>query len=470
MDSVIKDEKGLHRSITAAEKAGLTRVSDGGGLYLLLKVKGGGRAWRFDYAFEGKRKTLSLGVYPDVGLATARQRRNDARALLAQNSDPSAERKAARKVVQKAAVAEQRVARGLAVPGTFRDVFEQWLKTKSPGLSDTYVVKIKARFNNDVLPWLGDKQIIDIDEKMLLECLRRVQARGAIESAHSSLQNCGQVFRFGIASGLANRNPAQGMSEALQPVIVTHQAAIDDPDRFAELLKAINTYRGSILTRIALLVTAATFQRVANIRGMRWADLALDAESPVWSIPSEDMKRTKQQKASGRPHLVPLAEPVVAWLKEIQPLTGSSQLVFTASTSNVRVMSENTLNQALKRLDFGGEIVSHGFRSSARTLLVERLGADPEIVEAQLAHVKSGPLGSAYDRAQYMEQRVKMMAMWGRVVADCAAGKPFPRSAPVAPATAPEEKADPKLLASMIQKLTGQRVTAAMVKRELAKR
>lgn len=313
-------EKLLHREVTTAEKANRTRVPDGGGLYLLLAVKGGGKAWRFDYRYGGNRKTLSLGVYPKVGLTEARQDRNDARALLEAGKDPSLERKAKRKEVQTEILIEKCVAKGEALPGSFREVFEQWHRTKSPGWSPSYAKKVAARIKNDVLPYLGDRPIGEIDEAALLECLRRVQARPAIESAHSTLQNCGQIFRFGKASGVCKWNPASGMHEALQPVIVKHMAAIIDPDDFAALLKAIGTYRGSVQTKTALLVQAATFQRPANVRAMAWADLDLDAEQPMWSIPSDQMKRTVQQKASGTPHLVPLAPDVVGWLKELRNL------------------------------------------------------------------------------------------------------------------------------------------------------
>jgi len=464
MDSIYRDEKALSRAITAAEKDGRKRVTDGGGMFLLLTVKGGGRAWRLDYTFGGKRKQMSLGVHPDVTLVQARRKRNEAWALLEGGKDPSAERQTDRKAVQAVAVVEKLVARGGAIPGSFRAVFEEWHQTRSSGWSPSYAEKTKARITNDILPWLGDLPIGSIDEKALLECLRRVQARGAIESAHSTLQNCGQVFRFGVATGQCSRNPAQGMSGALTPVIVKHMAAIIAPDRFAQLLATVNGYHGSITTRYALLILAMTFQRPGNVRAMRWADLDLDGG--MWSIPSDDMKRTVQQKASGRPHLVPLCPEAVAILRELHPLTGKGAYVFVAEHTSLRPMSENTLNMALRRMGIAGaEQTSHGFRTSARTIAVERMGVDPEIAEAQLAHKKSGPRGGAYDRAEYMAQRVAMMALWGRTVASCAKGEPFPIIKPAKPAG---DQIDMATVAALLAQLTGKPVTAEVLKTALA--
>jgi integrase len=220
------------------------------------------------------------------------------------------------------------------------------------------------------------------------------------------------------------------MSEALKPVIVKHMAAITDPDEFAALLQSIGEYKGSILTKTALLLLAMTFQRPANVRGMRWQDL--DLQAGMWNIPSALMKRTVQQKVSGKPHLVPLCREAVALLREVEPLTKPhGDWVFPSLQGRGKCMSENTLNHALRRLGIQHHaMVSHGFRASARTLLVERLGVDENVVEAQLAHAKRGPLGSAYDRTQFIDARVMLMHQWGRVVSDCARGADFPDELP----------------------------------------
>lgn len=392
------------------------RLNDGEGLYLLLFVKGGAHGWRFDYTHEAARKTISFGTYPATSLKLARQKAVEARALVAEGIDPSELRKEAQihHVAKKAAVVRQ--AAGEPEPDSFEAVFRDWIAARRKGWSDTYAPKIEARIEKDILPWLGDKPIKSIDEQMLIECLRRVQLRGAIESAHSTLQNCGQIFRFAIADGRGNKNPAQGMSVALQPVIVKHMAAMIDPARFGALMRCIDDYHGSALTKAALMMAALTFQRPANIRGMEWADLDLDADNPLWSIPSDKMKRTVQKKESGKPHKVPLAAQAVKVLKDLHPITGHGRYVFPSLITGERCMSENTVNTALRRMGFTkDEMTSHGFRASARTILCDELETDMEVVESQLAHVKQGPLGGAYDRSEYMLKRRALMNLW----ADC---------------------------------------------------
>ena len=344
--------------------------------------------------------------------------------MVAAGVDPSEQRKAESGKVKAVKEAKLRADNGKTEPDSFDAVFRDWLDTRRSGWSETYAAEVEARIVNDVLPWLGKKPIASVDERMLLECLRRVKQRGAIESAHSTMQNCGQVFRFAIASGLANRNPAQGMTEALKPVIITHMAAIVEPERFGELLRSIDEYRGSVVTRSALLLAALTFQRPANVREMEWTELDLDAEKPLWTIPSAKVKRTVQKKASGRPHLVPLAPQAVIILRAMLPITGEGRYVFRSLHTSQRPISENTMNVALRRLGFTkDEMTSHGFRSSARTMLVERPSANAEVVEVQLAHGKSGPLGGAYDRAEHMAQRYAQMQQWADYIDALREGK-----------------------------------------------
>jgi integrase len=474
----IKNDAALSREIREAEKAEppRTRVSDGDNLYLLLSIKGGeGKAWRFDYSHDGKRKTLSLGTYPETSLVEARRKREEAQALVTAGIDPSTQRKAQRKI-------EKRKAGGEAEPETFRAVFELWHQTQSPGWSQSYSEKVKARIVNDVLPSLGGKKLTEIDAGMLLECLRRVQARGAIETAHSALQNVGQVFAFGIGEGLCRDNPASLMSGNLKPVIVRHQAAVTTPKAFERVMAAIGGYAskeerddtrstGTVITREALMLLAMTFQRPGNVRAMRWADLDLDAA--MWAIPSMEMKRKKQAKVSGGPHFVPLCPEAVSILRELQPLTGRGEFVFQAQHTSRRPMSENTMNMALRRMGITQtEQTAHGFRSTAMTLLDEHLGFDQKIVDAQQAHGKPGKLGSTYNRSEYAAERLVMMNMWGRICSDCSKGLPFPKAAPVkaeAPAAPPAAPTmDAKALALMIERLTGTKPTAAAIRKELA--
>lgn len=246
---------------------------------------------------------------------------------------------------------------------------------------------------------------------MVLDVLRKAEKRGVLEVAHTLRQISGQVFRYGVQTGRCERNPVADLHGALQPVIVKHMAAVLEPVKVGELLRAIDGYTGQPITRAALLLSALLFQRPGNIRAMEWSWVNLD--DAMLTIPAESMKRRLQQKISGRPHFVPLAPQAVAILKELQPLTGHGRYVFPSLRTGERPMSENTVNAALRRLGFSGEEMSaHGFRAMARTLMVEHLDVAPEIVEAQLAHGKSGPLGEAYDRASYMTQRRKMMNDW----------------------------------------------------------
>jgi integrase len=254
--------------------------------------------------------------------------------------------------------------------------------------------------------------LAEVTAPMLLQTLRRVEARGVRETVYSICQSCGQVFRYGVATGCCERNPASDLRGALRPVLVKHMAAIVEPEGFGLLLRAITDYQGSLVTRTALQLSALTFQRPGNVRAMQWANLQLEGAS-TWTIPAAEMKRNRYGKENGRPHVVPLARQAVNLLREIQPLTGHGKYVFPSLHGQARCMSENTINVALRRLGYEKDVHSaHGFRSSARTLIVERLNLAPDVVEAQLAHMKSGPLGSAYDRAEFLQQRRDMMQAW----------------------------------------------------------
>jgi integrase len=252
----------------------------------------------------------------------------------------------------------------------------------------------------------------DVTAPILLSVLRRVESRGAHETAHTLRQTAGQVFRYAVQTGRADRSPAADLHGALQPVVVKHMAAILEPVKAGELLRAIDGYSGQPITRAALQLSALLFQRPGNIRSMEWAWIDLD--KAMLTIPAQAMKRTIQGKINGRPHLVPLAPQAVAILRELVPLTGHGRFVFPSLRTHDRPMSDNTVNAALRRMGFSGdEMSAHGFRAMARTIMVERMpGISDGVLEAQLAHGKSGPLGAAYDRADYMQQRVSMMSRW----------------------------------------------------------
>jgi integrase len=370
------------------------RVFDGGGMYLEVQPNGS-RYWRHKYRFAGKEKLLSLGVYPDVSLMEARARRNAARKLLDDGVDPSAVRKA-----QRTAAIE-----------SFEAVVREWHATKSSGWSAGHAKRAMARLEQNVFPFLGSKHIDAITAPELLEVIRRIEKRGAVETAHTVKQLCGQVFKFGIATGKCKQNVAPDLSEAMTPVIVDHLAAVTEPAEIGTLMRAIAEYDGQPVTRGALQLSALLFQRPGNIRSAEWAHI--DFEVALWKIPSADMKRKVQEKKSGRPHLVPLSTQAVALLRDLHEITGHGRYVFPSLLTGERCMSENTVNTALRRLGYDKtQMTAHGFRAMARTALSEQLNVSPDVIEAQLAHAKSGPLGAAYDRAEFMAQRRSMMQRW----------------------------------------------------------
>lgn len=387
------------------------KISDGGGLYLEARPSGTGW-WRFRYRFDGKEGMLSLGVYPEVSLRDARERRNDARRQVAAGVDPSAARKE-QKLERAAAQEVQRLlAEGKPLPGSFEAVAREWVeRVHTVKVSAGHAERTLIRFEKDAFPWIGRLPLAAIDAPELLRCLRRVEGRGAIETAHRLKDACGQVFRYGIASGLCDRNPAADLRDALKPVQSRHHAAIVEPAEVSKLLRAMADYSGHPVTRAALQLSAMLLLRPGELRHLEWA--WIDLEAARITVPAEVMKRTKADKAGGLPHLVPLASQAVEVLKALQPLTGAGRYVFPALTSKQRCMSENTVRSALRRMGYGNDdMTAHGFRAMARTMADERLGIAPEVIEAQLAHAVPDALGRAYNRTQYLEQRCVLMQRW----------------------------------------------------------
>jgi integrase len=376
------------------------RMFDGRGLYLEVSPKGG-KWWRLKFRFDGKEKLLSLGTYPEVSLKKARDKREGARALVAAGVDPSAVRKA------------EKASRTGAGAGSFEAVAREFHETQRAQWSDPHAKRWLERLEKDVFPYLGTRALPDISAPLLLETLRRVEARGVRETVHSIMQACGQVFRYGIATGRGERNPASDLRGALRPVLVKNMAAVTEPAAVGALLRAMDDYQGAPLTRGALQLSALLFQRPGNVRAMRWTALDLDAEAPTWTIPAAEMKRSRYGKTNGRPHLVPLPRQAVSILRDLAPISAHGSYVFPSLLGEGRPMSENTVNTALRRLGYDKDTATaHGFRAMARTLIAEQLNINPEVIEAQLAHGKSGPLGAAYDRAEFMAQRRSMMQHW----------------------------------------------------------
>lgn len=380
-----------------AKTAG-SKFADGYGLFLL--VKDAGKYWRMAYRFAGKQKTLALGTYPSVTLAQARKRREEARAQLAAGIDPG--------VIKQA----QKVIKASAAGNTFEAIAREFHETKRSAWSDSYSEKWLRNMVKDLFPHIGRMPLPDVTPPILLGVLRKVEKRGANETAHTLRQIAGQVFRYGIQTGRCEANPVPDLHGALEPVVVKHMAAVLEPQKAGELLRAVEGYQGQPTTKAALQLSALLFQRPGNIRAMEWT--WVDLTAGMLTIPSQSMKRTKTHKLNGRPHFVPLAPQAVAILRELVPLTGRGKYVFPSLLTGERPMSENTVNTALRRLGFTGEeMTAHGFRAMARTLMIERLpSVQADVIEAQLAHGKSGPLGAAYDRADYMEQRRHLMRTW----------------------------------------------------------
>lgn len=366
------------------------RMFDAGGLYIEV-APSGGKWWRFKYRVDGKEKRISLGVYPDVSLKTAREKRDDVRKTLASGVDPSHARKA------HAAVRTERAS------NSFELIALEWFEKNKPKWAENHSSKIIARLQQDVFPWLGSMPIMSITAPMLLESMRRIESRGAIETAHRVLQTCGQVFRYAIATQRAERDPAADLKGALAPVKVVHLPSITDPKKIGALLRAMDSYEGTFVTRCALRLAPLLFVRPGELRKAAWSEF--DLESAEWRIPAGRMKMRVL-------HIVPLSTQAVAILRELKPLTGQWDYVFPGARTKERPMSENTVNAALRRMGFEkSEMTGHGFRSMASTILNEK-GWSPDAIERQLAHSEQDESRAAYNYAQYLPERRKMMQAW----------------------------------------------------------
>lgn len=375
------------RNAKPAEKP--LRLFDGGGMYLEV-MPSGARYWRMKYRHAGKEKRLALGVFPEVSLAQAREKRDTARQALQAGRDPGAERRA------------QKVRRVIAVGSTFEAVSKEWMASQRKKLAPATFAKSQWLLDQ-VMPWLGSRPIGEIEPPELLAALKRIEARGANETAHRTKDKCGQVFRYAIAHGLASRDPTADLRGALAPIVRTSRAAITDPSKVGALLRALDGYAGQHVTRCALRLAPLLFVRPGELRAMEWAELDLDAAE--WRIPAHRMKMREA-------HVVPLAAQSVAILQELHPLTGRGRFCFPSLRSPGAPMSENTVNAALRALGFDKDTMTgHGFRAMASTRLNE-LGWPPDVIERQLAHAERSKVRAAYNRAQYMAERVKMMQAW----------------------------------------------------------
>nr|VFJ42645.1 MAG: Integrase [Candidatus Kentron sp. FM]VFJ43381.1 MAG: Integrase [Candidatus Kentron sp. FM]VFK05523.1 MAG: Integrase [Candidatus Kentron sp. FM] len=365
------------------------KLFDGEGLFLLVTPKGQ-KWWRLKYRYNGKEKMLSLGVYPKVGLKDARKRRDDARELLANGINPSENRKA------------QKLAQTERAANSFEVVAREWFAKYSPGWVPAHGQRVLQRLERDVFPWIGARPINDILSPELLTVIRRIEERGALQTAHRALQICGQVFRYAIATGRAERDSAVDLRGALPPAKGKHFAAVTEPALVGGLLRAIDGYHGTFPVCCALRFAPLVFVRPGELCKAQWVDIDLDASEWRYTVTKTDT-----------PHIVPLSRQAVEILTELQPLTGEGRYVFQDERNRKQPMSDTTLPTALRRMGIGKEEMTvHGFRAMARTLLDEVLGFRPDYIEHQLAHAVRDPNGRAYNRTRYLPERREMMQAW----------------------------------------------------------
>ncbi|KQC08177.1 MAG: integrase [Smithella sp. SDB] len=383
----------------AKSKQKAYKLFDGDGLYLLITPPGG-KLWRFKYRFNAKEKMLTLGSYPEISLLDARQKRDEARRQLAKDIDPCAVRKA-----QKQANIQE--------TETFEVIAREWhgrfISTWTKGHAET----IMSRLERDLFPWIGKRPIAEIKAPELLTVLRRVESRGALESAHRIRTISGQVFRYAVATGRAERDPAADLKGALPQPKEKHRAAITEPKEAGALLRAIDGYEGSFIVKCALQLAPLVFVRPGELRHAEWEEISL--ENAEWNIPGSKMKMKE-------PHLVPLSNQAIEILSELNKLTGSGRYVFPGRTPQ-RPMSNNAILAALRNMGYNkDEMSGHGFRAMARTMLDEVLNIRPDYIEHQLAHAVRDPNGRAYNRTAHLNERRKMMQTWADYLDDLKQG------------------------------------------------
>jgi integrase len=362
------------------------KLSDERGLFLLV-TPAGGRLWRLKYRVQGREKLISLGAYPDVTLKRAREKRDAARKLLADGVDPSVQRQA-----ERAALAQ-----------SFEGVGKEWLELQTKSLAPETISILSSRLDSALYPYIGSRPIAAITAQEVLSALRRIEARGRHETAHRVRALAGRVFRYAVATGRAQHDVAADLKGALAPVKSKNFASVTDPIRVGELLRAIHGYSGHPVTALALKLAPLVFVRPGELRAAEWPEF--DLENAEWRIPGERMKM-------GEPHLVPLSRQALAVLRELQPLARGGRYLFPSLRTRERPMSDNTINAALRRMGYTSEEqTGHGFRSMASTLLNEQ-GFPPDVIELQLAHTERNKVRAAYNKAQRLPERRKMMQAW----------------------------------------------------------
>ena len=367
------------------------KLSDGYGLSLWV-YPNGSKYWRLAYRFDGKQKTLALGVYPDISLKKARMKRVDAKELIQEGKDPSLEKKK-----EKAMAVENNA-------NTFEVVAREWYDNRKDIWKPRYSAEVIKRLEEDIFPEIGAYPIREIEPPLLLQAIRKIERRGAYDLAKRQNQKCGEIFRYAIATGRANRDPSNDIKEALKPVKATHFAALD-PDELPELLKDINSNKARLYptTINAMKLMLLTFVRTKELIEATWDEI--DLENKIWKIPAKRMKM-------GKEHLVPLSNQVIDILKEQKEIAGHWPHLFPSPNKPRQSISNNTILVALKRMGYQGRMTGHGFRALAMSTIKQELGYRHEVVDRQLAHVPKSKIDRAYDRARFLDERTKMMQDW----------------------------------------------------------
>ncbi len=361
------------------------KLSDSGGLYLIVN-RNGSKYWRMKYRFAGKEKMLSIGVYPQVTLAEARNQRDDAKKLLAQNKDPSEQKQLAR------------LEKHLASESTFEAVAREWHTSKADRWSLLYRDEIIDTFEKDIFPYIGKRPIAEIKPLELLETLRKMEKRGALEKMRKVRQRCGEVFRYAIITGRAEYNPAPDLASALTPPKRQHFPFLT-AEELPYFLNDLAGYTGSVITKTATKIILLTAVRTQELRFARWQDI--DLEKGIWEIPAEVMKMK-------RPHVVPLSKQVIELFNSLKPLSGHYELVFIGRNDHRKPISKESVNQVIELLGYKGRLTGHGFRHAMSTILHEK-GFNSAWIEAQLAHIDKNAIRGTYNHAQYMDGRREMM-------------------------------------------------------------
>lgn len=381
------------------------KIADGEGLFLLV-TPSGGKYWRMRYFFGGKEKLLALGVYPEVGLADAREKRAQARKVLAAGKDPGESKKDAKR--------QDQVKR----TNVFASLFQEWFQQREGEWVPSYSVRLRRQIERHILPKLGDRPVAEITAPEVLEMLRVIEGRGTLDTAHRMMQITGQIFMYAIATGRAVRNPVPDLRGALKTPIVKHHAFLTETE-LPDFLAKLDAYDGERLTKLALRFLLLTFVRSQEQRGAQWNEIHWNKAE--WRIPAERMKMKEL-------HIVPLSRQAIAVLRELEEISGNNRHVFPNEHNPSSVMSENTMLYALYRMGYHSRATGHGFRSTASTVLNEH-GFAPDVIERQLAHTERNAVRAAYNHAQYLSERRKMMQWWADYLDKAAKKNPQESSA-----------------------------------------